>query len=57
MSLGQGAVDCLMLHRAPEKNLEQFWAVLEEEAFRGVWSHGPRWLAKLLSAISLYGFW
>ena len=31
---GQGAVDCLMLHRAPEKekNLEELWAVLEEEA-------------------------
>lgn len=32
---GQGAVDCLMLHRAPEKNLEQLWAVLENEVRMG----------------------
>lgn len=34
---GQGAVDCLMLHWAPEKekNLEELWAVLEEEVQTG----------------------
>ena len=25
-------MDCLMLHRAPDKNLEELWAVMEEEA-------------------------